>query len=219
MFFINLLLYLVEKDVAIVADNHTEARQRLPCLVELVKHIADCLWAVPVTWFAPVGEADAGDTVDTEWAHLLGLNVVHEESQETIVLVKLHALGFILQGVLIAEVITQDMSLKSLEQQHLACAQHAAPTCITCMRGLAKWMFNFASVGEPCHCGKRCLEFVCHQLEALLILSIFCRLTSREEATSIARDAGSLTMAFIVHVGRCLFGWRLQIMHFVQEES
>ena len=78
---------LVQENVTVVADNHTEVRQWLSSLIELMEHIADGLWTVPVSRFPSQFEALSRDTVDTKRAHIIALDVVHEEAEKLVVLV------------------------------------------------------------------------------------------------------------------------------------
>jgi len=70
-----------------VADDHAEPRQRFSHFVELVQDVADRLRPVPVSGFAAVSEADPSNAVNTERADLLGINIVHKETEKLVVFV------------------------------------------------------------------------------------------------------------------------------------
>ena len=127
------LLDSVEEYIAVVADHHAEPWHRLAHFVEFVQHVADGLRAVPVAWLASVGQTYSGDTVNRERTDLVVFNVIQEESQQLVVFIKRRSLAGVSQSVLVAESVSQHVSLQALEEKHLASAEHASPTCITCI--------------------------------------------------------------------------------------
>lgn len=92
---LDLLRDLVEEDVAIVADNHAEICQWFQLLVYFVKHVADGLGSVPIPGLPPVSDPNLRNAMDAERAHLLALNVVHEQAQESVVLIQFPSLRFV----------------------------------------------------------------------------------------------------------------------------
>ena len=73
-----LLRDLVEEYIAVVADNHAEIRKWFHQLVDLVKHVADSLGPIPVTWLAAMRQADFRYAVDAKRAYMLTLDIVDE---------------------------------------------------------------------------------------------------------------------------------------------
>ena len=73
-----LLRDLVEEYIAVVADNHAEIRKRFHRLIDLVKHVADSLGPIPVTWLAAMRQANFRYAVDAKRAYMLTLDIVDE---------------------------------------------------------------------------------------------------------------------------------------------
>ena len=158
----NLLLNFVEEDVAIVANNHAEARDGPDRLVELMEDVADRLGPVPVTWLAPVGDTHPSNAMNAERTGLIRLYVVHEEAEQAIVLVQRLALIRVSQRVMIVESVAENVPLQSLEQEHLTGAQHAAPSSVTCVIREAQRLLQLAPVGEPCDGAEGLVQLIGH---------------------------------------------------------
>ena len=85
---VDLLLNLLEKDVAIVADDHWEIRVRFLFFIQLLEHTADGLRTIPISWLFFVFSPDFSDHMDPKRAQVLVDQVVHKQGQNFVVFQK-----------------------------------------------------------------------------------------------------------------------------------
>ena len=129
-----------------------------------MKHVADGLRTVPIAGLASVRVPRLRNTVNSEGTHILVCDVVHEESKDSIVLIKLGALLRISEGLLEAERVSEHVPLETLEEQHLTAAKHTTPTGVARIVRSVQRLFQHASIGEPSDRAKRTLQLISYLL-------------------------------------------------------
>ena len=68
--------------------------------------------------------------MDAKWTHVLILNIVHEKTQNAVVLIQLDPFGWVLKDLLVSELVTKHVPLETLEKEHLSTSKHATPSSV-----------------------------------------------------------------------------------------
>ena len=80
-----------------------------------MKNVADGLRTVPIARFASVRMPCLCNAMNTERTNILVFDIVHEETKDAIILIKLYALLWIFECFLESERVSKHVSLKTLE--------------------------------------------------------------------------------------------------------